>query len=67
MSNKQELEISISETGEVSINVQGAKGSKCLDLTKELEDVIGTVTFREKKSSFYEQQDNEQVTVRGDR
>lgn len=67
MSNKQELEISISETGEVSINVQGAKGSKCLDITKELEDVIGNVTFREKKSSFYEQEESEHITVRGDK
>ena len=37
MSKKEELEISISNTGEVTINVIGAKGKSCIDMTKELE------------------------------
>jgi len=61
MANKQELEISITSTGDVSINVIGAKGKKCLDLTKELEEVLGIVTERETKPQFYEQ-DNETFT-----
>ena len=63
MSGKQELEITISSDGEVSINVHGAKGSSCLDLTKEIEESIGVVTEREKKSSFYENNDAERVRI----
>ncbi|HPA11173.1 MAG TPA: DUF2997 domain-containing protein [Treponemataceae bacterium] len=63
MSGKQELEITISNDGEVSINVHGAKGSSCLDLTKEIEESIGVVTEREKKSSFYESNDAEHVRI----
>lgn len=63
MSGKQELEITISNDGEVSINVHGAKGSSCLDLTKEIEESIGVVTEREKKSSFYESNDAERVRI----
>ncbi len=58
MAKKQELEISISEDGEVSINVLGAKGKKCLDITKEFEDAIGVVTKRETKPSFYESEES---------
>ena len=36
MARKEELEISISNTGEVTINVIGAKGSSCVDMTKDL-------------------------------
>ena len=57
MVKKQELEISISAEGEVSINVIGAKGKKCLDLTKDFEEAIGIVTERETKPSFYESDD----------
>lgn len=56
MAKKDELEISISSDGEVSINVIGAKGKKCLDLTKDLEEILGTVTERETKPQFYEQE-----------
>ncbi len=61
MSKKQELEISISETGEVTVNVIGAKGKSCLDLTKDLEESLGTVTAREEKASFYEDDETVQV------
>jgi hypothetical protein len=57
MSEKQELEIAISPEGEVTINVQGAKGSSCLDITRDIEEALGVVTEREKKSSFYEEHD----------
>ena len=58
MAKKQELEISISAEGEVSINVIGAKGKKCLDLTKDFEEAIGIVTERETKPSFYENEES---------
>lgn len=64
---KQELDIEISNDGNVSINVQGAKGSSCLDLTKDLEESLGLVIEREKKSSFYEEDDHERQKIQGEK
>ena len=61
MAEKQELEITISENGEVGINVLGAKGKNCMDITKDLEDALGLVTNREMKSSYYEQEDDNRI------
>ena len=38
----QEIEITIDKTGQVQIHVRGAKGKKCLDLTRELEAALGS-------------------------
>jgi hypothetical protein len=64
---KQELEIEILNDGTVSINVQGVKGSTCLDLTKDLEESLGLVNEREKKSSFYEQDDQKNMYIQGEK
>ncbi len=64
---KQELDIEISSDGNVSINVQGAKGSSCLDLTKDPEESLGLVIEREKKSSFYEEDDHERQKIQGEK
>lgn len=61
MAVKQELEIHISETGDISINVFGAKGKSCIDMTKELEAALGTVVQRDFKTSYYEQKDTDYV------
>jgi hypothetical protein len=53
MPNRQEIEISISATGEVQLKVLGAPGSACLDLTKDLEAALGVVIAREKTSEYY--------------
>lgn len=63
MADKQELEISISNTGEVTVNVIGAKGRACMDMTKELEESLGIVTSLEKKSEFYQQNQKEDSAV----
>jgi hypothetical protein len=60
---KQELDIEISSDGTVTINVQGAKGSSCLDLTKDIEESLGLVLEREKKSSFYEKDEQENIMI----
>lgn len=54
MANKQELEIMIDDTGAVTVHVQGVKGSKCLDLTKEIEEALGVVVKRDKTGEFYQ-------------
>ena len=58
MPNREELEISISNTGEVTINVLGHKGKTCLDMTKDLEESLGIIKCLEKKPEFYQQEEN---------
>ena len=65
MSSKQELEIEISDTGEVKINVVGAKGKSCLDITKDLEESLGVIKSFEKKAEFYQQEDKTDINVSG--
>ncbi|MFN3432142.1 MAG: DUF2997 domain-containing protein [Candidatus Sericytochromatia bacterium] len=56
----QEMEITISPTGEVNIQVKGVHGASCLDLTKGLEQGLGTVEDRQMTAEYYEQQQNQQ-------
>jgi hypothetical protein len=42
----QEVEITIAKNGQVQIHVRGAKGKKCLDLTKELELALGSAIIQ---------------------
>lgn len=60
MSEMQELEIAISPTGEVKIEVKGVTGSACLDLTRDLENKLGTVEDRQQKPEFYQQNEQQQ-------
>lgn len=65
MSKKEELEISISNTGEVTINVIGAKGKSCIDMTKDLEESLGIIKSFEKKSEFYQADDTQNTSIYG--
>ncbi len=49
----EQIEITIGKDGKVKFHVQGAKGQKCLDLTKPLELALGTVEERHKTAEFY--------------
>lgn len=53
--DKEELEITIDASGQVSIRVAGAKGGKCLDITKPIEEALGEVKVREMSPEYYEQ------------
>jgi hypothetical protein len=37
----EEIEVTIDKDGQVQIQVRGVKGSKCLEITKELEKALG--------------------------
>ncbi len=37
----QEIEITIGPDGQVQIQVRGVQGTKCLEITKELEEALG--------------------------
>lgn len=55
MADKQELEITIDDDGNISIKVIGVDGTKCLELTKEIEAALGDVVAREKTSEYYQE------------
>ena len=42
------------DTGEITIDVQGAVGADCEKLTKELEEKLGVVTARKKLPEFFQ-------------
>ena len=53
---KQDIEITISPSGEVSFTVKGVKGSSCMDETRFLEQALGNeVLEQDKTSEYYEQ------------
>lgn len=53
---KQDIEITISPSGEVTFTVKGVKGASCLDETKFLEQALGgAVVDQQKTGEYYEQ------------
>ncbi|MBN2440598.1 MAG: DUF2997 domain-containing protein [Spirochaetales bacterium] len=63
MAERHDIDITISNTGEVHLEVKGIKGSRCLDITKDIEDELGIVINREKKSEFYEQVNDTDINI----
>ena len=64
---KQDIEIVISPTGEVSFTVKGVQGASCIDETKFLEDALGGgVLDRQKTSEYYEQSEGYVSTYTGE-
>lgn len=63
MVDKQELEITIDDDGNVTIKVVGVSGPECLKLTKEIEEALGTVVDRQRTNDFYVEKPkvNEQI------
>ena len=56
--HKQDIEITISPSGEVSFTIKGVKGSACLQETKFLEEALGNgVLEQEKTSEYYQESD----------
>ena len=51
---EEKLIILIDKEGNPSIEVKGVKGKKCLDLTKELEGILGVVKTRTPKKEIAE-------------
>ena len=60
-----EIEITVSADGQVQIEALGVVGASCTDLTKALEDALGSVESRSCKTEFYEQAEaGEQLSQR---
>ncbi|MDD1716060.1 MAG: DUF2997 domain-containing protein [Methanolinea sp.] len=58
----QELEITVSRDGVVSVSVTGARGGECLSMTREIEERLGELRERDYKSEFYASR--EEVPIR---
>jgi hypothetical protein len=65
VADKQELEITIDDEGNVKIKVLGGDGPGCLELTKEIEEALGVVVDRQRTSEFYEQKKVEGTVEQG--
>ena len=55
--NVEEIEVTIDPHGQVQIHVRGAKGKKCLDLTRDLEQALGAQVINRELTA--EAQENE--------
>lgn len=51
--SQAEFQVRIDPTGEILIEVMGAQGPVCTDLTAFLEEALGTVQDRRFKSEYY--------------
>ena len=58
-----DITIEIAKDGSVQITVDGAKGAKCVDITRFLEDALGEVAARELTAEYYETEVEETVNV----
>jgi hypothetical protein len=50
----EEVDVTISPTGDVALTVRGVTGGACLELTRELEHKLGTVESRAHTAEFYQ-------------
>ncbi|HTJ46925.1 MAG TPA: DUF2997 domain-containing protein [Kofleriaceae bacterium] len=60
---KQDIEITISPSGQVSFTVKGVKGGSCLDETKFLEQALGGEVLEQSKTSEYYEQSEGYTSV----
>ena len=61
MAKRREIQFSIDEEGNVSLQVKGAEGGECEALTREIEAALGVVSSRERTSEFYIQSESEET------
>jgi len=51
----QSINIKIDQAGKVFLEVEGVGGKKCLELTKDIEKILGDVLKKEYKPEFYDE------------
>lgn len=56
MAEKVEIDFTIDDDGNVTFEVKGVKGKKCLDITKDIEEALGVVKTREHTGEYYQQE-----------
>ena len=50
-----EIEVTVSADGQVQIEALGVAGASCIDLTRALEEALGSVESRSCKTEYFEQ------------
>ena len=63
---QQDVEITISKSGEVKVHVKGVKGKACLDYVKWLQKVVGKVKDQTLTSEYYEPDVKSRIDIRQD-
>ncbi|KAA8492570.1 hypothetical protein FVE85_8077 [Porphyridium purpureum] len=54
--NMQEIEYTIMQDGRVQVTVNGIKGEACLEVTKEIEEMLGNVVSRKNTEEMMEKE-----------
>lgn len=54
MSELHEVEVAIDAVGNVTVEVRGVKGPTCVDLSKEMEQLLGGRVVRRERSAEYD-------------
>jgi hypothetical protein len=57
----QEIDVFIEKDGQVKIEIRGVKGMSCLDLTKDLEAVLGNQIVAREMTSEANEMGQEQI------
>lgn len=50
------ITVTIDSEGQASVEVNGVAGKSCEDLTRELEQALGTVTDRKRTADYHRQE-----------
>ena len=53
MASRKQIDFTIDEEGNVSIQVKGVAGAECEKLTREIEEALGIVSERTRTSEYY--------------
>lgn len=61
---QHDIEVTITKTGEVKVHVKGVKGKACLEYSKWLTDVIGSVKDQQLTSEYYEPETKAKIELR---
>jgi hypothetical protein len=54
MAERREIQFTIDDNGDVSIQVLGVKGAECERLTREMEEALGIVKARQHTSEYWQ-------------
>jgi hypothetical protein len=60
----EEVVVEIDENGDVSVEVNGVKGSTCEELTRSLEEALGKVTKSTRKQEYFQNVSRNRASVR---
>lgn len=63
---QHDVEITISQTGEVKVHVKGVKGKGCLEYAKWLTRVVGKVKDQQLTSEYYEPETKARIDLKQD-